>query len=195
MRVELERIAIEPPPGVEAAEVYRVLAVEDTGAPRSLQIGTVSRVRGPTWSLMLKPENSEGEPIEVLLNAETVDELKDVIRDRFGLLDLTADRLSDNTMADATREMLRALSSLATTTHTVAGFTSALVYHLALVGAVDIKPEGRELFVDKVVTRLREELAAAVTMNESRVLLKGALKTVLDKLIKPEGGSSGPTTH
>lgn len=195
MRVELEQIVIGPPPGIEGAEVYRVLAVEDAGAPRTLQIGTVTRLRGPTWSLMLKPENSEGEPIEVMMTAETVDELKAAIRDRFGLLDLAADRLSDETMGDVSREMLRALSSLATTTHTVAGFTSALVYHLALVGAVDIKPEGREAFLEKVIARLREDLAQAVTINESRTVLKGALRDMLDKIMKPEGGTNGPTTH
>ena len=195
MRVELERILTTTPQGVEAAQVYRVLAVEDAGTPRTLQIGTVTHVRGPTWSLMLKPENSEGEPIEVMMNADTVDDLKAAIRDRFGLLDLSADRLSDNTMSEISREMLRALSSLATTTHTVAGFTTSLVYHLALVAAVDIKPEGREAFIEKIVARIREELASIVAINESRTMLKGALRDMLEKIIKPEGGSHGPTTH
>lgn len=195
MRVELERIEVAPPEGVEAAEIYRVSAVEDAGTLKTIQVGTVTRVRGPTWSLMLKPEKSAGDGTEILLTAETVDELKAVIRDRFGLKDLTADRLSDETMAEYSREVLRAMSSLATHTHTITGFTSALVYHLALVGAVDIKPDERSTYVDRVVNSLREELARIVTVHESQGLLKGAVRDMLDKLMNPEGDADGPTTH
>lgn len=197
MRIELERLSIAPPPGIEAADVYRVLAVEDSGAnPKTMQIGTVTHVRGPTWSLMLKPEKTEGEGLEVLLNAETVELLKGVIRDRFGLLDLSADRLSDETMGDFAMEMLRSLSTLATTTHTISGFTSALVYHLALVGAVDIKPENRDEYANRIAENLRKRLGEIVAMHESRGVLKGALRDMLEKIIRPEGDTDGgPTKH
>lgn len=194
MRVELERVEAQ---GAEVnAESYRVLAVED-GAARTMQIGTVSRIRGPTWSLMLKPEQSKGAPLEVMLTAETVDELKAVIRDRFGLLDMSADRLTDTTMADYSREVLRALSSLATATHTVAAFTSSLCYHLALVGAVDIKPEGHAAYLDTVTEQIRKEMADILVVNDARGQLKGTLRDLLDKYVKQVkgGDDDGPTTH
>lgn len=194
MRVELERVSAQ---GAEAegGESYRVLAVED-GAAKTMDIGRVSRVRGPTWSLMLKPESSDGPPLEILLNAETVDELKAVIRDRFGLLDMSADRLSDETMSDYAREVLRALSSLATKTNTIAGFTGALCHHLALVGAVDVKAEGREAFLETTAAQVRKEMADIIVIQDSRGALKGALRDLLDKVMKPtKGGDDGPVTH
>lgn len=196
MRIELERIEVAPPPGVEPAQAYRVLAVEDKGEARTLQFGTVTHVRGPTWSLMLKPSENSVESVEVLLTADTVDELKAVIRDRFGLLDLKADRLADETMADFATDLLRSVSALATTTRTVSGFTSSLVYHLALVGAVDIKPENREAYLERIGENLRTRLAEVVAMNEARTGLRGALRDMLDKIAKPEGGDdAGITKH
>lgn len=195
MRVELEPIEVVTPPGIEAPTVYRVLAIEDKGTPKTLQIGTVTNVRGPTWSLMLKAEGSTNEATEILLTADTLAELKGVIRDRFGLLDFSADRLSDETMGDFASEMLRSVSALATTTRTISGFTSALVYHLALVGAVDIKPENRDEYIRRMVENLTKRMAEIVALNESRGSLRGTLRDMLDKIMKPDGGSNGPLTH
>lgn len=193
MRVELERVEAQ---GAEAQpETYRVLGIED-GAARTVQIGVVSRVSGPSWLLLLKPEHSQGAPLEIVLTAETTEDLKGVIRDRFGLLDMSADRLTDTTMADYSREVLRALSSLATTTNTVAPFTAALCYHLALVGAVDIKPEGHAAYLDTVTEQIRKEMADILVVNDSRVQLKGTLRELLDKYVRQaKGGGDEPTTH
>lgn len=194
MRVELERVEAQ---GAEAehAESYRVFAVED-GAAKTVQIGVVTRVRGPTWSMMLKTETSKRPPVEILLTAETVDELKAVIRDRFGLPDMKADRMTDETMGEYASEVIRALSSLATKTGTLAGFTSALCHHVALVGAVDIKPEGREAYLEAMFSQIKRELAELVVVKESRGLLKTALHELLDRLMNPgKVGDDGPTTH
>lgn len=196
MRVELEAIDIAPPEGIEAATVYRVLAIEDTGTTKTLQIGTVTHVGGPTWSLMLKPEGSSDDPLEILLTADTLDDLKGVIRDRFGLLEFKGDRLADETMAAFVGEMLRSVSTLATKTKTISGFTSSLVYHLALVGALDIRPERREKYVERVTQNLRDQLADIIKTNDARGTLTDKLRAMLDQITKPEGGGDGsPTQH
>lgn len=187
MKVELEAVD-------GFAEVYTVRATEDDG-PRAIVIGKVRRMSPSDWEFSLATGvGLSPTPVSFTIHAATVDELRGAIRDRFGLLEISRDRVSDGTMSAFADEVLRGLSALATKTNSVAGFTEALVTNLAIVGAVDIKAEGREDFVIAITQRLRSALAEQVREADKREAAHNAMREAIGALLgrsKPEP----PTTH
>lgn len=188
MKVELEPIGGEP-------GTFTVRGVEEGSSDaRGIVIGRVKRDDETSWTFTLKPEKApDTEAIDITLIAATEDELRAVIRDRFGLMELPADRLTDDTMRDAAVGVMRTLATLAATTKTVPGFSSALVHHLGLIAALSIKPEHREDFFANVNERVRFNAAEALRAKERADKLRDALAPALDALVK--GDNEPPTRH
>lgn len=188
MRIELEAIEGE-------REAYSVIAVESDGGGKRMTLGTVTRRANDEWGMKLGRPGS-AEPATFILQAPNVETLRGVIRDRFALQEVPADRLSSATAQGFFDEVLRTLSALATQTDSLAAFTSALVMNIAVVGAVDIKPEGREDYVIAITQRLRAALAEQVTEMTRRDAVREHVRDALDNIMrKPQGGGDEPLKH
>jgi hypothetical protein len=188
MRVELEPVA-------DASEAYTVYGNEDDGNGKRLLMGTIKRGAGDEWHFALRPDNGPGEAMTISLHAPTVDALREVIRNRFGMLELTADRLRDATMLKFADDVLRSLSNMATNTGSIAGFTDALVSNLGLIGAVDIKPEGRAAYVDAIMGRLRRSLDESVAEVAARDAVRAAMRDTIGALLRKGPGDDEPIKH
>lgn len=179
----------------EASEAYTVYGNEDDGNGKRLLMGTIRRGAGDEWHFALRPDNGPGEAMTISLHAPSAEALRDVIRNRFGMLELAADRLRDETMRGFADDVLRTLSSLATKTGAIAGFTDVLVTNLGLIGAVDIKPEGRAAFVDAIMGRLRRALDESVAEVAMRDAARTVMRDTIGALLRKGPGDDEPIKH
>lgn len=190
MKVELEPIAGFP-------ESYTVTGIEDDERGVRLKIGTIARGDGDEWLFTLRPEGSDKGLTAITLRAADVEALKAVIRDRFGMLEMNADRLRDETMLTYADDAMRNLSALATRTKTVVGFTRALCINMALVAVVDVPESERETFLDDCMRKVRAAIVEETTKRDSRVELKGRLRNMLDSITgrDKKADDDEPTKH
>ena len=190
------KVELEPIEATAGAEAYRVRAIEDDGA-KAMMLGAVHRMSPSEWEFVLQPGDApESERLTIKLQAATVDELRDVIRDRFGLLEITADRLQDESMRVMVVALLEPVTKLATDTNTVAGFTSALCTHLGLIAVHDINDAGREEFLTTVAERIRVETVEASARREARRTMQTALRSMFEGHFGPlDKADDEPTKH
>ena len=178
MKVDLERIEAEGP------ERYKVLVSEDVEASGVLAgtvIGIVTRTTETTWAFGPRKGDDDSFDSSVLLSltAKDVDELKAAIQTRFGLLDIEADRLLDDTLEAFASNVLSPISSLATKTSSIAGLVKALAHHVAMIAAADVREDKREEFFSTFMDRVREEAADLIKQRERRVAMHLAVTAVL----------------
>lgn len=199
MKVELERV--EGPP-----ERYKVKVSEDeTGSklPAGTVIGMATRTSDTTWGFGPRQgdDNTFDTSVSLSLTASNTEELKAAIQLRFGLLDVDADRLLDDTLEAFASNVLTPISSLATHTSSIGGLVKALAHQLAMIAAADVREDKREEFYAMVNERLREETESIVRQRAGRVALRVALSTILkakgvtDILRGETGGDDGPVKH
>lgn len=195
MKVELERVGNEP-------EKYRVRIAEDDASAGGKIMGIATRTGPALWAFT--PERGGGvvfdDSIALVLQAKDADELRAVIGQRFGVLDLPADRLLDDTVEAFATSMLLPLNNLATHTHSVMGLIKALSRQIAVIAVHDIHESKREEFfvafdgqlraeADELAKELERKRAAAAAM-------KAMLRETVEKLTQPRGdGGDGITKH
>jgi hypothetical protein len=194
MKVELERVGDEP-------EKYRVrIAEDDTVAELAGKVfGIVKRTSATTWAF--SPERAGvafDETIALTLEAKTADELRGVIGQRFGVLDLPADRLLDDTIEAFATNMLLPLNNLATHTHSVMGLIKALSRQIAVIAVHDIHESKREEFFVAFDGQLRaesDELAKELARKRlAAAAMKAMFRETVDKLTGGDG-NDGQTKH
>jgi hypothetical protein len=195
MKVELERVGDEP-------EKYRVRIAEDDAASSAGKVmGIVTRTGPTAWAFA--PERGGGvvfdDSIALVLTAKDADELREVIGQRFGVLDLPADRLLDDTVEAFATNMLLPLNNLATHTHSIMGLIKALSRQVAVIAVHDIHESKREEFFVAFDAQLREEAAMlAADLARKRAAaqaMKAMLRETVDKLANPSADSDGITKH
>lgn len=194
MKVELERVGDEP-------EKYRVRIAEDDASAPGKVMGIATRTSATSWAF--SPEHGGGvafdDSIALVLTAKDADELRTVIGQRFGVLDLPADRLLDDTVEAFASNMLMPLNSLATHTHSIVGLIKALSRQVAVIAVHDIHESKREEFLTTFVERLREETAQVArelaAKRAAAAAMKSMLRETVEKMIHSGSGGDGPTKH
>lgn len=201
MKVELERIEGTP-------ERYKVRVSEDdsgSALPPGTVIGMATRTGDTTWAFGPRKgdDDSFDTTVSLALTAADSEELKRAIQSRFGLLDVPADRLLDDTLEAFAGNVLTPISALATNTASIGGLIKALAHQVAMIAAADVRDDKREEFFSMFNDRVREETDGLVRQRERRVSLRVALSTILkargvvDILTGgTEGGNDdGPVKH
>lgn len=194
MKVELERVPGEP-------ERYKVMMGEDDSEHGLLQCGIATRTGETSWAFAPRKGSpmQVDESIALTLQAKDADELRQVIATRFGVLELPADRLLDDTVEAFASNMLMPLSSLATSTHSIVGLIKALSKQVAIITVHDIHESKRTVFLDSFNERLREEVTElAADMERKRAMahsMRSMLRETIDKLKGGADDDSGQLKH
>lgn len=182
MKIDLERVEGTGP------ERYKVRVSEDDSGstlPAGTVIGMATRTGDTTWSFGPRQgdDNTFDTSVSLSLTAKDSEELKAAIQARFGLLDVPADRLLDDTLEAFASNVLTPISSLATSTASIGGLIKALAHQVAMIAAADVREDKREEFFAMFNDRLREETASLVQQRERRL----ALRITLSSLLKARG--------
>lgn len=201
MKVDLERIEGTP-------ERYKVRVSEDdsgSALPPGTVIGMATRTGDNTWAFGPRKGDDDtfDTTVSLALTATDADELKRAIQSRFGLLDVPADRLMDDTLEAFAANLLTPISALATNTASIGGLIKALAHQVAMIAAADVRDDKREEFFAMFNDRVREETDGLVRQRERRLSLRVALSTILkargvtDVITgSAEGGNDdGPVKH
>lgn len=200
MKVDLERVEGNGP------ERYKVRVREDDSGvpvPNGTVIGLATRTGDTSWTFgaRMTSDDTFDSTFTLSLTAKDTDELKSAIQARFGLLDVTADRLMDDTLEAFASHVLSPISSLATNTSSIGGLVKALAHQVALIAAGDVQEGKREEFFAMFAERVRDETASLVREHERRLALRVALSTILkakgigDILNGTAGGDDGSIKH
>lgn len=178
MKVDLERIEGTGP------ERYKVMVSEDdsgSNVPPGTVIGQATRTSDTTWAFGPRQgdDNTFDTSMTLSLTAKDVDELKTAIQTRFGLLDVAADRLLDDTLEAFASQVLTPISSLATNTSSIAGLVKALAHQVAMIAAADVHEDKREDFFSTFMERVRDETGDLVKQRNQRLALRVRLGEIL----------------
>lgn len=183
MKIDLERFEGAGP------ERYKVRVSEDdsgSALPPGTVIGMATRTGDTSWAFGPRQgdDNTFDNTVSLALTAKDVDELKAAIQSRFGLLDVPADRLLDDTLEAFASNVLTPISSLATSTASIGGLIKALAHQVAMIAAADVRDDKREEFFAMFNERVREEAENLMRQRERRLSLRVALTSIL----KARGG-------
>jgi hypothetical protein len=200
MKVELDRIEGAGP------ERYKVRVTEDdTGSsvPSGTVIGMVKRTGETSWAFGpgQGDDSTFDTSVSLPLTAANVDELKSAIQSRFGLLDVPADRLLDDTLEAFASHVLTPISTLATSTASIGGLIKALAHQVAMIAAADVREDKRDEFFAMFNERVRDETDSLVRRRDQQVSLRVALASILkargsEVVTSAEGGNDdGPVKH
>ena len=125
-----------------AVESYRARMQESDTSGNHVVLGIVERTSENTWSFRpAHPLARKADEAHVQLVAHDRHELRHVIAQRFGSIDLPADRLRDDTTARIAYDVFHGVLQLARRTNSLAGFSKSLAHMVAHVVAEDLKPE------------------------------------------------------
>jgi hypothetical protein len=187
MIVELE--PIEGP-----TESYSVRLQEDDGESTPAVIGTVERTGADTWGFRVNSISGVPASREVMLTltAKDVAELREVIMQRFGAIDLPADRLRERTLQGFTESTLQQVARLADLTNTVPGLVRAYSTQLALLVASNFEDDAVGPFLDTFAAQVKEHVAAIRAAEATGELLAKQLRNALRRATKRD---DEPTKH
>lgn len=195
MKVELEPIDGE-------AEAYTVRMIEEDGAAQRVALGKVTRAGADEWHFSPHTAPDDGvvglaDDVVLSLTAKDAAELKTVFAQRFGAIEIQADRMRTATMEHFADAVLSSLNVLAAKTSSMPGFAAAIARALATMLVEDVKPENQDVFKTRFMQNVEERAAALRSMTVLREQVHEIMASLFrtDYTGAKDDDDKGPTTH
>lgn len=172
-------------------EAYRVTVGLDKA--HRTDVGHAWRAKGDAtrWAFASSEVFSADHPTPVYFEATDLDGVRAELTQRFRVVELPQDRLTNRRMHETVVGVLFVLQRLAKRTDAREGFMAGIATAVARAVAADIKPGGDEHFISAFVAELRENIKAARAMGGLGDEFAKALVAMMG-MIHGDGSDGGP---
>lgn len=180
MEVELKAVA-----GAEV-ESYHVRMIETDRRGKHIVLGLCKRSGPNEWQFTPMSVIGKGgeepvqftETISLTLNAKDREELAGVIEQRFGAIDLPADRLRTATMERIADTMIASVQLLARRTNSLPGFSAAASRALARMIVEDLKPGHEAEYKAHFMQQVEAHVESLRAIGSIRTRIEAAMQNV-----------------